>query len=268
MGYRNRYHDYEDETCDGVRDGCDGCSLCVKEVRTSSVHVARKSRKNIVIGDKIEVVKGFDYQAGGPRTGYISYTRVLGFGPNRPPVLVGKGWVNPPFSLPLEAQKREELRARWTKLSIESWDARGVEALQELLSQAHILIEEVTGFLAEHEDFSKLLLEHIAPWGFQALTKRLEERLEGARKAEERERLKKEWEATGFRTHRDAGFRVTWQGQEYILTAEWTKWVAHSNLEYMGESVDGSVVWGRELLNPETGKVALRWQNGWDCPRA
>lgn len=265
MGFR--YRSFEEESCDGVKDNCEGCALCVKKIRTVSAHVARKTRKNILVGDKIEVTKGFDYQVGGPRTGYISLTRVVGLGPNRPPVLVGKDYYQPPFALPLPAQKRDELRARWCKLSIGSWDARGEGALTGLQEEAQALLVEIEGFLTEHEEYRKLLQGHITPGGTSELLKRLQERLASAQKAAERDQLKKLWEATGFRANRDAGFRVTWQGQEYILTAEWTKWVARSNMEYMGESVDGSVVWGRELLNPETGTVVLRWCNSWDCPR-
>lgn len=267
MGFRYRYSEEEEESCDGVRNDCEGCALCVKEVRHVSVHVARKTRKDVLLGDKIEVTTGFDYQVGGPRTGYISRTRVIGFGPNRPPVLVGKDYYQPPFALPLPAQKRDELRARWYKISIGSWDLRGEAALTKLQEEARALLGEIEGFLAEHEEYRKVLTGHITPGGTSELLKRIQERLASAQKAAEQDALKKLWEATGFRANRDAGFRVTWQGQEYILTAEWTRWVARSNMEYMGESVDGSVVWGRELLNPETGKVALLWRGGWDCPR-
>jgi hypothetical protein len=90
-----------------------------------------------------------------------------------------------------------------------------------------------------------------------------EERVSNLRKKEEAAA----WEATGL-AWREAGEVVTGpDGRQYRLGPHWSKWVPHSNMEYMGHSVDGEVASGRSLLCPETGKVVLRWQRGEALPR-
>lgn len=86
------------------------------------------------------------------------------------------------------------------------------------------------------------------------------ETVKGVQARAERERLVASWDASGGSWKRE-GERITFEGREYVLGQRWTKWVAHSNMEYMGESVDGEVVSGRSLLCPDTGKVLLRWSD-------
>ncbi len=276
MGRYDSYDDYdgyyEEPSCEGVSEGCGGCESCIKEVRHAQVRVARKARKGILVGDLVRVVSGYDYQVGGKRLGYTHSEYVIGLGPNRSPVMVGMWWDRPSFALPEEAKKRESLRASWALLSrdVSSGWGIGVGASTELLGKVLLLEKEISEFCSLYPSQEKTLLDYIRnqyPWQSDVL-KRAQDlvKSEGAR--EEQTRLKGAWDATGARLRRGAGEKVMWEGREYIMGAEWTRWVAHSNLEYMGESVDGEVVWGRDLIDPETNKVAFKWRSGWDYPRA
>lgn len=260
-----------ESTCggEGRNGGCDGCEDCVKEVRSTSYTVARKARAGVRVGDLVARTTGFDYQVGGPRLGYVKpVTRIVGHGPNAAPVLVGFGWpsnVARTFTLPPEAVERERLRAAVREVRSARYNLNTVETAVALHERAVALIAECEAFLV---NAPTLLRSYIVGerWEGDIVTltaetvKGVQARAEAMKAQAEREALIAAWRATGF-TWKSEGERITFGGREYVLGQRWTKWVAHSNMEYMGESVDGEVVSGRSLLCPETGKVLLRWSD-------
>ena len=259
------------ESCGGAASGCAGCEDCIKEVRAYSGHTARKAHHGLLPGDRYLRTTGFEYQeGGGKRLGYIT-PRVerTGFGPLHAPVLVGLGFTAPAFAVPAVAQERAALAARYAEVRkrVDGWRFT-VEEANDLLARARTVSAEVEAFVAAHDADGKLNLRALMrAGGASAMVSRAERnavearKAEDARKAEEaRKALAAEWYATGG-AYKAEGERVTFAGREYVLGPRWTKWVAHSNMEYMGESVDGEVVSGRNLLCPETGAVLLRWND-------
>lgn len=259
-------------SCGGEGAGwCDGCEDCVKEVRRTTVHTARKAHHGLLVGDRYSRTVGFDYQIGGGRTYVRPVVQRVARGPNHPAVLVETG------VLPAVAQERAALTARFREVvqKVEKAFGQSVEEAEAVLAAARAVVGEVDAFVALHDANNTLRLRScMTPYRGGEVVKRAETNLarskecERARKAEAARKARAaEWQATGG-DYKAAGGRVTFEGREYVLGETWTKWVAHSNLEYMGESVDGEVVWGRDLLDPETGKVALRWSNKREFPTA
>jgi hypothetical protein len=213
------------------------------------------------VGDLVARTTGFDYQIGGPRLGYIKpVTRVLGFGPNAAPALVGFGWpsnVARTFALPPEAVERERLRAAVREVRSARHSNLTVETATAMHERAVALRAECEAFLVNAPSLRTYIVGERWEGDIVTLTA---ETVKGVQARAERERLVASWNATGGSWKRE-GERITFGGREYVLGERWTKWVAHSNMEYMGESVDGEVVSGRSLLCPDTGKVLLRWSD-------
>lgn len=260
---------------DGVAAGCEGCEDCVKEVRRTTYHTARKAHHGLRVGDIYARTTGFDYQVGGGRTGYVRPTvRCMLRGPNHPAVLVETGVV----PLPPVAQERAALTARYAEVSTRLGDWFNVrwftvEEADALVAQARVVSAEVEAFIALHDAGGKLGLRALMrAGGAGTLVARAERHAVEARKREEarkveeaRKALAAEWQASGG-AYKAAGERVTFAGREYVLGPVGSRWIAHSNMEYMGHSVDGEVVTGRSLLCPETGKALLRWTDKRDYP--
>jgi hypothetical protein len=257
----NDYCDRDEPSCEGRAVGCKGCECCVKEVRSTSYSVARKARAGVRVGDLVARTTGFDYQIGGPRLGYIKpVTRVLGFGPNAAPALVGFGWpsnVARTFALPPEAVERERLRAAVREVRSARHSNLTVETATAMHERAVALRAECEAFLVNAPSLRTYIVGERWEGDIVTLTA---ETVKGVQARAERERLVASWNATGGSWKRE-GERITFGGREYVLGERWTKWVAHSNMEYMGESVDGEVVSGRSLLCPDTGNVLLRWSD-------
>lgn len=259
--------DDSEPSCDGegAASGCEGCADCVCEVSRTTVHTARKAHHGLKVGDKYCRTTSFSYQAGGgARTGYNKPEhRLLLRGPNHPAVLVQTG-VLPPV-----AQERAALAARHAEVVGKvngvaySYQIRGEEA-NALLVAAKTVVAEVEAFVALHDASGTLHLRpllvahngsHVVQRAEQVVARAAANDAEAERKARAAA-----WVATGG-SYKAAGTVVTFDGREYVLGERWAKWVARSNYSYMGESVDGEVVSGRDLLDPETGKVALRWSD-------
>jgi len=260
---------------EGVVSGCEGCEDCIVEVRRTTYHTARREHHGLLPGDLYARTTGFDYQVGGGRTGYVRPTvRCVRRGPNHPAVLVETGVV----PLPAVAQERAALTARYAEVGTrlgEWFDVRWftVEEADALVALARAVVAEVEAFIALHDAEAKLGLRALMGAGDAGtLVARAERRAVEARKREEarkageaRKALAAEWQASGG-AYPAAGERVTFAGREYVLGPVGSRWIAHSNMEYMGESVDGEVVTGRSLLCPETGKALLRWTDKRDYP--
>ena len=258
--------DDSEPSCDGegASSGCEGCSDCVKDVSRTSYHTARRPHHGLKVGDKYARTTGFSYQIGGARTGYDKpQVRLVARGPNHPAVLVQTG-VLPPV-----AQERAAIAARHAEAVGKvngvaySYQIRGEEA-NALLVAAKAVVAEVEAFVALHDASGTLHLRpllvahngsHVVQRAEQVVARAAANDKEAERKARAAE-----WVATGG-SYKAAGTVVTFEGREYTLGEQWSKWVARSNYSYMGESVDGEVVSGRDLLDPETGKVALRWSD-------
>jgi hypothetical protein len=263
-----------DETCPEHNAACDGCDSCIASVTTRTLRVARKARAGILHGDLVEVTVGFEYQTGGgKRLGYFTREHRVGYGPGHHPALQGIGWGDRPMPQPRppEAVERDALAARVRVMRVAKpatvADAEaGVGAARALQGAIEAYLAGVPAEAAPVvRDYMERGYHTTDLWAARApgLLALAEGRLTGLRKKEEAAA----WEATGL-AWREAGEVVTGpDGKSYRLGPQWSRWVPHSNLDYYGHSVDGEVVSGRSLLDPDTGKVALRWQRGEALPR-
>jgi hypothetical protein len=257
------------DTCRGAREGCDGCDICIERVTTRTLRVARKARAGILPGDLVEVTVGFEYQAGGgKRLGYFTREHRVGYGQGHHPALQGLGWRGRPHPHPIppEAVERDALAARAAALRS---DAPATVAEAEAgVGAARALQAAIEAFLAlVPAEVARVVRPHLERdrpldlWyvpraaGLVAVA---EGRVAHLRRAE----AAAAWAATGL-AWRGAGEVIAApDGRRYRLGATWSRWVPHSSMEYMGESVDGEVVGGRSLLDPDTGAVVLRWRRG------
>lgn len=261
-------YDYDYTECEGAHSGCRGCGECVEKVCHTTYHTVRKAHHGLFVGDKYARTTGFEYQKGGKRLGYLRpRIQRVGFGPQHPDVLVGIGFTAPPFAVPAVAQERDALVARYTEVCkrVYKWHPTFEEALS-FVKDARDVVAEVEAFVAAHDANNMLKLRTLMGAGDASqMINRAEHQLVEARKAAEIQARVDEWRACGG-AHKPAGERITYQGREYILGRIRAKWVAHSNMEYMGESVDGEVIDVRSLFCPETGAVLLRWDERWALP--
>lgn len=271
---------YDDDECRGALDNCKGCS-CIEEVSDTTFRVARKARGNILPGDLVKVTGGFTYQKGGKRLGYFGSEGTVARGPGNPH-LAGLGWPTAPLrtrkgfqvipapALPPEAVEREALATK-VKALREASPATVAEA-EARVETARALEGAIEAYLAGVPAEAAPAVRSYLERGYHttfyspkpmSLTATAEASLARARS----KAVKDAWEATGL-AWREAGDVVTGpDGRKYRLGAQWSKWVASSNIEYMGESVDGEVVSGRSLLDPDTGAVLMRWKRGEALPR-
>jgi len=258
----------------GKADGCDGCEDCVVDVLTTRYVVARRARPGILVGDLVRRTTGFSYQrGGGPRLGYVNRAERVGYGPAHHPALQGLGWAEGGLAYPHprtpEAAERHALLRRASDLSALEWQTTHPRRTLELVVA---LRAEVEAFLAGLPEDVSARLRTMMTSGLDRAARSLPhsirraEELEAAREAARvRAERAASWRASGA-PWQPKGTVVTWEGREYVVGDDWTRLVVHSGLEVGGELVDCSAVGVLDLLDPTTGRLALRWDRRHDLP--
>jgi len=153
--------DGESSSCDGEGRAadCEGCADCVKEVRRTSYHTARREHHGLLVGDRYLRTTGFDYQVGGGRTYVRPVVQRTARGPNHPAVLVETGVLSP------VAQERAALTARFREVDGKVNDAyhrkTSIEEAETLLTLARTVVAEVDAFVALHDANNTLRLRRV-----------------------------------------------------------------------------------------------------------
>ena len=243
----------------------------IASTRTITYAVARKARpaQGILPGDLVARTTGFSYEVGGARTRYAKPVyRLVGRGPNHPASLVGLGWDTKrrpmKFALPPEAVAFAALRARYN--AVVEFNRKGgadVAAAEANLVVAREVDADVVAFIngiadaKERESVSSWLTSY-RTYTAGALVNGAEVAITNTKTVANHIRRQAEWKASGGEWKAE-GERIVFDGQTYVLGKAWSKFVPTSPMEYGDQLVDGDVVTGRFLLNPETGLPAMRW---------
>ena len=258
----DRYGDYDEPECQGTWDDCEGCELCVKETSTTRVVVARKAKGSVQPGDLVAVETGFTYQVGGPRMGYFTRRRIVGYGPEHGSDLVGTGrWsmerfakAHPDHAPRVEARNSlydEAQRVIKGEVSLASWEARvdtyeglwGSEWTYTLTTRTYNRCGYYT--MPKHTVWSRASVRE----AFDAAEAK---RVEQARQEAKWARQKAERAAIKAAKTGDV---VDYEGGRWTVGKVWSKAHYFSNMEYNGHLCDAEVRSYRTLTHVETGET-------------